>query len=216
MLNYRLMTASYALESVQSGLLKVGDIVKLNDPSDCAPIITGLPERYDDFPDLAIRHIFSQVADAVGVLCYTNAIIDPVVWSHYGDSHKGIALGFDIPPSRYAREIQYLEARPSISVYDMDDRPAMGLMDSDVLFRKSPSWIYEKEVRQVFLLDECIPSRGMYFYRYPPESLKEIVIGDRCEVNIRYISNLLKSIKRDDVAVKRAINQQGSFSINIQ
>ena len=32
-----------------------------------------------------------------GVLCFSRGWHNPLLWSHYGDKHRGVCLGFDVP-----------------------------------------------------------------------------------------------------------------------
>ena len=212
---YRMLKSQYAIQAIETQSLKVGSIAELNDPSDCAPIITDLPERYDDFPDLAIRHIFGQVSESLGILCFTEAIDDPVLWSHYGDSHKGVALGFNFPDSEDVKPLHYSEDKPKISLWDIDTSIGTALISSDVLFTKATSWEYEKESRKVLRLEDCQPKSGHYFYEFPKLYLKEVIVGDRCETSKTYLYHLLGSKSYANVSVKTAINIRHSFKINI-
>ena len=212
---YRMLRTEYAIQAIETQSLKVGSMAELNDPSDCAPIINDLPERYDDFPDLAIRHIFGQVAESLGVLCFTEAIRDPVLWSHYGDSHRGVALGFDFPASEEVKPVQYSEDKPIISLWDVDTGVGTALVSSNALFTKATSWGYEQESRKVLRLADCKPKSGLYFYEFSKLSLKEVVIGDRCQTSKTYMYHLLESKGYSHVSVKTAINIRHSFKINI-
>jgi len=210
-----MMKAEYAIQAIESQMLKVGSMAELNDPSDCAPVITDLPERYDDFPDLALRHIFSQVAESLGVLSFTVAIEDPVLWSHYGDSHRGVALGFDFPASEQPRPVRYSDDKPQISLWDIDTSVDAALTSSEVLFTKATSWKYEREHRKLIRLTDCVPRSGLYFYEFPKPTLKCVVIGDRCQPSKTYFYNLLVARGFTEVVVRTAVNIRHSFKIHI-
>jgi hypothetical protein len=213
---YRILKTEYAIQAIESQMLKVGSITELNDPSDCAPIITDLPERYDDFPNLALRNIFAQVSENLGVLSFTDAIQDPVLWSHYGDSHRGIALGFNFLDSEKIKPIQYSKEKPKISIYDIDTSIDTALTRSNVLFTKATSWKYEREFRKLIRLADCTPSSGLYFYKFPKQSLKSIVLGDRCKISKNYIYNLLKHKNYTEANVRTAMNTRHSFKITLK
>jgi hypothetical protein len=212
---YRMLRAEYAIQAIESQMLKVGSMTELNDPSDCAPVITDLPERYDDFPDLALRHIFAQVSETLGVLSFTDAVEDPVLWSHYGDSHRGMALGFEFPTLEEIKPVQYSDNKPKISLWDIDTSVDTALTSSEVLFTKATSWGYEREFRKLIRLVDCAPKSGLYFYEFPKITLKRVVVGDRCQISKTYVYNLLENKGYRDVDVRTAVNIRHSFQINI-
>jgi len=216
MILYRLMNAQFAVDSIENQRLKVSNVIELNDPSDCAPVITERPAEYDEFPELLHARLFKQVSECIGVICYTESIEDPVVWSHYGDSHRGIALGFELSPSEYT-QVKYKDEKPEISVSSFKDEPDMGIKDHPILHTKSPSWSYEKEWRKILCFREkCITSGGMYFFEFDKKTLKEVVLGDRCVIGKNYIYQTLEANGyNNDVCVKSAVNLSHKFEIMI-
>jgi hypothetical protein len=97
---YQLGSANYALQNIERQRLKVSRIDNLNDPFE----LLGAMQR-----DKHWRRIFRQAKTRIhnqdGVLCFSRSWRNPVLWSHYGDKHRGICLGFplDRPCSDHAR-----------------------------------------------------------------------------------------------------------------
>jgi hypothetical protein len=91
MLLYHLLSSQYALDDLRKGRIKISKFSDLNDPFEL--LATELPEK-------ATRQIFSrwrkQIASTRGVICFSRSWDNPVLWSHYGDKHRGIALGFEV------------------------------------------------------------------------------------------------------------------------
>ena len=94
----------------------------------------------------------------LGVCCLTSNAVNPLMWAHYADSHKGFAVEFQIPttftPGELAADplfdvkllaaqpVQYVEDRPVVSAFDeVDDRVNKGF------YFKSKHWQYEDEYR---------------------------------------------------------------------
>jgi hypothetical protein len=78
-----------------------------------------------------------------------------LMWSHYADGHKGIALHFDsgVAPFDRVFEVQYSERYPEYPF------PAFGSIASDeaaqaMLYTKSARWDYEEEHRVIRVVAE--------------------------------------------------------------
>ena len=92
---YRFMSLANGLDSIQARRLRIGRLVELNDPYDCAPGIAHAPNISAGGEETFEAGYFAQFAEAFGLLSYSATVSDPVIWSHYADGHRGIALGFD-------------------------------------------------------------------------------------------------------------------------
>lgn len=119
----------------------------------------------------------TQVAvEPIGVLCLSSKADQILMWSHYADSHRGIAIGFEAtsrtPFFGRAEPVIYSEQYPNVDLLSMD------LEDTaiPILFTKSNHWEYEAEWR-------VVEHEGGYgTYKFPPELLKSIILG--CNITI--------------------------------
>ncbi|WP_235525270.1 MULTISPECIES: DUF2971 domain-containing protein [unclassified Sphingomonas] len=124
-----------------------------------------LLRRYD-------KGVFSLVARAT---C-------PLMWSHYGDQHRGLCIGYSVPPAATSnvRKMRYGGSRlvqaSAVAAMLGGDDAARRRVDDDVLLRKAKPWIYEREWR-------LIGSRGE---QNSPLELEEIVFGMRCATAVKY------------------------------
>jgi hypothetical protein len=108
-----------------------------------------------------------------GVLCFSKTWENPVIWSHYADRHRGIALGFDIN-SAMAKEVTYTETRPPFCKADEPTLPTL-------LYTKHRDWQYEQEVRVYARLEERDATTGLYFGDFNENMvLREIITGPLC------------------------------------
>lgn len=117
----------------------------------------------------AVAKLYSDI----GICCFTkNDYTDILMWSHYGDHHKGICLKFDISSCAIEfapiLEINYTSAFKTVH-YDFNSATSM----EHFVTTKSKAWGYENEVRKVRLLSQD-PNQKFFF---PPESLVEIAFG---------------------------------------
>lgn len=106
----------------------------------------------------------------------------PLMWSHYGDQHKGICLGYSVPTdaSYQLDKVRYGGSRlikaSLVAAMLGGDRSAQREVDDAVLLRKAYAWQYEKEWR-------LIGGRGAQDSRL---DLKEVVFGMRCSAPVIY------------------------------
>src|SRR5580658_9221984 len=82
-----------------------------------------------------------------GILCFSRNWDNLLLWSHYGGSHTGLCLGFDIPdsdpPGGYDMEVRY---QPNVLPYRGPEDIKYDLVNR-LLHTKHDSWSYEQESR---------------------------------------------------------------------
>lgn len=208
---YRYLRREHAVQAIESGLLKVGRLAELNDPFEFRPEIVGLPMGT---PQDAIERQKSFFVDefnaSVGILCFCNEVNDPVVWSHYAEGHRGIALGFEFPNlGRLVELEEFIRVTYSDERFQINDREfAKGHTAENLevakalLGRKAKNWGYEKEYRALIDLRKprVITKNGMYWDAIPKDKLVEVVPGIRCSIDDEYLRKALK-----DGGFKRAV-----------
>ena len=119
------------------------------------------------------------------ILCFSRNWDNLLLWSHYGDSHKGVCLGFDIPVgdpgSNYDTDVLYqpnlLQIRgPEDVTEDLANR---------LLRTKHESWSYEQEVRMFGDLNDPADAKGLNWIEFGPDLvLKEVIIGAQCDPTV--------------------------------
>lgn len=85
----------------------------------------------------------------VSIFCSSATRTDGLLWSHYGDGHRGIAIGFNANADRElsnSREVLYDDEFPVIDMLrdSEEDRIRKGVLT------KSSDWRYEKEFRSIY------------------------------------------------------------------
>jgi len=104
----------------------------------------------------------------------------PLMWSHYGDQHNGICIGYSIPADASVHRVRY-DAEPLVKASLVEamldgEAGAQGQVDEAVLLRKAPAWKYENEWR-------LIGDRGS---QDNPLELSEVVFGLRCPTAVQF------------------------------
>jgi hypothetical protein len=195
MVVYRYLQEQYALEALQKRRWKIGRILELNDPLDCRPVIYQNGSPLD--PSEPLPPALRKAYESLGIICYSGSVEDPVIWTHYGDKHAGIALGFEY--TSYApHEVSYPKDNKRFRI-DVDDlppaylSPKAGLEEKlgEAFLRKAHSWKYEQEFRHFILLCGCKMEGAHYFRDLPMENLRHVVIGLNTKCSALDIKQLL-------------------------
>jgi hypothetical protein len=178
-LYYHFISSMYATEDIENQRLKVSLINTLNDPFELLPYL-----RYP-FPQRQKYHLLRRtVAKKYGLLCFSKTWEEPLLWSHYAEKHKGVALGFKIPEGKYRPFKVRYSSEPLRQQIELTDNPDT----NEQLFLKLAevkyiAWAYEKEWRILIPLKDCTQIGEHYFVPFDSNiQLTEIVIGCLCDM----------------------------------
>lgn len=118
-----------------------------------------------------------------GVVSLAERADCPLMWSHYADQHRGLCIGYSVPPDAIEdlRAVEYgggrLIAASQVAAMLLDGDPtAARAVDDAVLLRKAPDWKYEREWR-------LIGPKGLHDMSL---ELEEVVFGLRCDSAVIY------------------------------
>jgi DUF2971 family protein len=210
----------YFVDLVTNGSMKFSRPCEFNDPFDCCP--TAFSEFPDDqFPhavgDTLNRGLQSALSLVVGVCCFTLHPNRMLMWSHYGDQHRGVCVGFDrdillemVPKNdsghplyHEVKKVEYTGVRPG------DD-------DRDCLFKKSDEWRDEDEYRIVSSMKVGSPTSGPGVWSIPVAAIKEVVTGARIAPEME--EGLVTAVKshRPDIKLKKAVIDMKKFRIHAE
>lgn len=204
---YRYLQARWALKTLETGELRVGRLSELNDPFEFRPALPYVNPAFahqlvDDFLGFLVRDFDSKM----GIICFSEEISDPVLWSHYADSHRGMALGFDVLRNDHLWPMIYPNERPT---FDVKNFPTMTEHEAKEMVRrilaaKAPSWGYEKEHRVFIDLAKSRADEGHYFHQIPPDCLVQVVLGIECRLTEDEVHTALQKGGHKNVTVLRA------------
>jgi len=167
---YKFYPQRWALEAIQRKRLKISPFRELNDPFEFLAANVKKKEDRDSF-----AAAIASLSKDHGLISFSKSWENPVIWSHYADSHRGIALGFDIPKDQLEK-IEYVSERIEISKDKRFDTETI----SKIKRLKFDHWSYEKERRLIYKLPLADPVTGLYFTGFNETLvLKEIVLGAR-------------------------------------
>jgi len=196
---YYLTSSEHALSNAISKRIKISLIDDLNDPFE----LLGVNLR-----DKRLRQVFRDTKQEIhknnGVICFSETWQNPVMWSHYGDKHKGMCLGFDITdglvmPVSYSDSLLKITDSSRLSESELAEE-----FSSQLLTLKFQDWAYEKERRLFIKLDHTTQDSGLYFQEFTDDLLlREIILGARCEEPISKVRGLASTFEHR-VHVKKA------------
>jgi hypothetical protein len=182
------MTRLFKLSSIRKGFfldpkLRLSQRSSLNDPFECLPQASQVASLYDRIfaafkkqgsdvtgYDTIGAHIrkagadvlykYTDLHDRYGIISFCREIDSILIWSHYADNHKGIAIEIEIDKMGLNNSLNHSQfsakniksPQPVIysksrSVVDTGETNFSHLFDS--FFIKSDEWAYEKEYRIV-------------------------------------------------------------------
>jgi hypothetical protein len=145
-----------------------------------------------------------------GICCFSEEFDNPLLWSHYGDQHRGICIGYtlDRKPKPALRQVKYGGERTiTTSLLEQallkNNADAIAQLDADFLLRKAPEWSYEKEWRLI----------GNVGLQDSPLKLTEVTFGLRCPGAVQHI--LMKALegRTDEVQFYQMCNLYGTFQL---
>ena len=144
-----------------------------------------------------------------GVISFSKEWNSTLMWSHYGDYHKGICYGLDANSLKnsggyeFGGLIDYPIKFPEINPLKINDDETIYIQ----LGNKSKEWEYEKEYRIIKFFNNPIePSDPLRKFYFKDGGIKEIILGTNFpdekvkeiqEISLKKNIQLFKAIKKD-------------------
>ena len=184
---YHFVNTTHAISNLSLKRLKVARFGQLNDPFELLAA---------DLLDPKHRHVFAalkkKLDETNGLICFSGAWSNPLLWGHYADKHDGMALGFDVPDDQ-ASKVYYTSRRVDLEFDTTTRKVVDGSIVVDRLIRtKFTDWKYEDEYRIFVNLDPASKEGGLHFVDFSPDlNLREVIIGMRCELPMERVRQLL-------------------------
>ena len=161
---YHFLSTEFGLKDLREKRLKVSELNRLNDPFE----FFGM-DLSDPIVRKAMKKTKSQLSKSSGLICFSKNWRNPVQWAHYGDSHKGICLGFDVP-DELLNKVDYVDDR-------IDYQGGFSVEDMfKLLTTKFKHWSFEEEHR--IFVDLQGKEDGLYYLPFGPNlKLQQVIIG---------------------------------------
>lgn len=184
---YHFLSSKNAIHDLERKMIRVSQIDTLNDPFELLPYL-GQTDSQERNIYYNIRKVVSK---EIGLLCFSQCWNEPLLWGHYADKHKGIALGFKILGYTILK-VDYRMERVKLRLKNRVSLDKQHFLD--ILTKiKYQNWSYEKEYRILVNLKDCILIDGHYFIQFGYNLIiKEIILGCKYDNSEEYILNLSK------------------------
>jgi hypothetical protein len=125
--------------------------------------------------------LIEKACEKIGTTCFSESTskvpVSVLMWAHYAESHKGIALQLKDESSliSHLSKIEYRANRPVIDGEKLYETRKIALRN---LYIKSSHWSYESEYRHAKKLDDCTQIKdGLYVSTLNFSELQRIVLG---------------------------------------
>ena len=145
-----------------------------------------------------------------GICCFSRTYSSLLLWSHYGDQHQGLCIGYgvDRTPKPQLQRVIYggsrlVKTSTLVRAFIHDDRKAHDDLNRDVLLRKARGWGYEREWR-------LIGAQGL---QDSPLLLKEITFGLCCPWSVRHSVVRALSARRKPVRFYEIYEVRGRYKL---
>jgi hypothetical protein len=199
---YHYLESRWALDDIRRRRLKTSKIDDMNDPYELACVSS------NDAPSQsALEKTGREFVEQYGVLCFSRSWDNILMWSHYGDRHKGICLGFDVAdeltrPVEYVADVLVLGNLMVQKRSEFSEDQGITILDRMFGF-KYDGWSYEQEVREHATRAEKDEETGHYFVDFSGRlKLKEVIAGVRFPMTRKPIDDALKDYSEDVKVVK--------------
>lgn len=188
---FYLTSAKHGLLAMRNQRIKLSRFHDLNDPFELYAAALKNPRHRAKF-----RKFKDWVADRFGLVCFSTNWRNPVLWSHYGDKHRGVALELEVEKSEVCKVV-YTPNRVFIDVEAAMTRGTFLATDAYRLATtKFKHWEYENE-RRIFVPLDKEPierEKGHYFVPFNDRlRLTGIVVGAACSLSTKTIARNLPS-----------------------
>jgi len=205
---YHFLPARHAIEDLERERIKISIINALNDPFELLPSLKGKSFKARQ-PYHRLRR---RVSSKYGLLCFSNTWQEQLLWAHYADGHKGIAIGFK-SLKRKPFEVTYVSELDRVKLELTDNQKTNEDLYCSLAAKKYIGWKYENEYRILVPLEH---KSCPHFLNFDGElKVEKIVLG--CKFNKEdkeYMSKLALKFKAELIDTREAwegykINKRG-------
>ena len=195
---YYMTSTQHAVANIALGRVKISRFSDLNDPFELLSV---------NLADKNNRALFKEKKDEInstkGLICMSSNWESPLMWGHYADRHRGIALGFDVEEDKVVK-VEYATCLKSADINLESSQPSE-TCTKDLMKTKFSDWEYENEWRLFPLLKDAVPEGGLYFKEFSESFvLREVILGPECPVAMSRMRKLVSTYVKHAVKVTKS------------
>lgn len=244
---------NYRKEFFDNFLLRLASFGEFNDPFEMIPghellnqdseTISLILENDQSEGDSYYENYMDIMAGArasLGVICFTSKVDNLLMWSHYGNDHKGICVEFDAKADFFngkykncgLADFDGIEGFDTKGIYDnvgeltkidySTKRPLIWntselISDTKSWLVKSKEWEYEDEYRVILPTDraEKIDINGveMLFFKMDSDIIKSVTMG--CQVDRKTKEEILQHCTKFNIKLYESFISPTDYKLNI-
>lgn len=163
-----------------------------------------------------LENIHEESCNKNGVCCFSENTRNILMWSHYGSSHTGISLQFQI-----SRDVFIFSRATKVKYEHNDEYPVINYLKDNLsasiaqtLWRKASNWSYEQERRIIH------PEGANCYLQFNPSALTALILGCKLESNsentIKTLLNERMQKNYPPVKIFRAIHDKTKYKIRFK
>lgn len=204
---YHFTSLQHGLQSLCHGWVKLSKFDEMNDPFELLSIASN-----DKAVRAKIEKLKKHFASNTRLLCCSKSWKSPLLWSHYADRHKGVALKLKVPTKKVLH-VDYIESRRMLNKDSWTEHKAGTKKEKYWFLRaKHDGWEYEDEARLVFGLENTVSDGTLDFLRFNGEfELEGIIAGPLCKLTSDDVEKALPTGSKVNLLVSRLAFQ--NFSV---
>ena len=181
--NYHLLDTHEKIDQIMKYIeSKNKDKLSKLTKSDIEKVSNNYKKRFDNLEQVQLEHenhFFQQTNNCYGIFSLSKKWNSLLMWSHYGNNHKGFSIGFNEDKMRESKifgagfEVNYSKDFPLRNPLKKID-----VIEASVqqLGHKSIEWKYEEEFRLINLKLEGLSEKERTI-KYPDNFISEINLG---------------------------------------
>jgi hypothetical protein len=187
---YHFTSSEHGLAAIRDQKYKLSTYDNLNDPFELLAT---------DLANAKIRQTFRRCKEIcardIALLCCSKSWASTLLWSHYADKHRGMALELDVADECIIH-VKYQKTRTPITRNDMDENmrceDGSGI-GAEILKVKASDWSYEDEARIFHHIGHLNrPANGLYFCPFNHRiSLRGVILGPLCTLTLKNLQEQL-------------------------
>lgn len=224
MILYHFLSFQNALDDILNHHIKVATLDQVNDPYEWVFCLKAPDGTL--YPTSRVRDWWhARYKDKIGFISFSKYANNPVMWSHYADRHRGIALGFEVDLSKTnIHKVRYCAKRPVLDDVSRSSESEIQELYRQVISVKYKSWAYETEHRAYVDLVTMCRTRvddhhGCLMYFYPMDAdilrLHEVIVGCDAHPRVKEIENALSYGDWRNVGVRKAHLSPSTYRLEI-
>ncbi len=180
------------------------------------------------------EELVPRIAESIRILLANNLCVlslagnnrHPLLWAHYADSYRGVALGFDSTQPFFTGciKVAYSQSRSALQLTSFPETPKERFeLATRILATKSLSWQYEEEyrllrsaeqLRDTGIFDEA--GAPVFTADFPYQSLSTVLLGPSISIEHRdAIVSIVAAKCSRAIAMKSSLSQD-EFDISFE